>query len=191
MNNAFSRGIPLCLFAVALAGAIPTPVGAQTSSLGDIAKKEAARRKSGPAPSKTYTNADLPESAVKPAAAPAPVQSASPAPSASASEPRPEAPKPEADERDEAWWRAKMSQLREELRRNEAFQEALDSRINSLSADVLRRDDPYQRAKLGEDRAKAVVEMARVTDEIAQGRQAIADLEEEARKAAVPPGWLR
>ena len=46
-------------------------------------------------------------------------------------------------------------------------------------------------AKVGEDRAKAVAEMARVTEEVAKGRQAIADLEEEARKSGVPPGWLR
>jgi cell division septation protein DedD len=177
--------------AVVIGCALPTTVDAQTSSLGDLAKKEAARRKSAPAPAKAYTNADLPESAVKPQPAPAPVQSAATSAEAPTSDPAATPPKPEAEQRDEAWWRGKMAQLREELRRNEVFQEALQSRINSLSADVLTRDDPYQRAKLGEDRAKAVAEMARVTDEIAKGRQAMTDLEEEARKAAVPPGWLR
>jgi cell division septation protein DedD len=174
---------------VALACALPPGVEAQTSSLGDIARKEAARRKSTPAPAKAYTNADLPETAMKAPATQAPAQSTAPAPSAA--EPAPAAPKPEAEQRDEAWWRTKMAQLREELRRNEVFQQALESRINALTADGLRRDDPYQRAKLGEDRAKAAAEMARVTGEIATGRQAITDLEEEARKQAVPPGWLR
>ena len=39
---------------------------------------------------------------------------------------------------------------RESLRRNEVFQEALQSRIHALSADFVNRDDPYQRAKIGE-----------------------------------------
>ena len=170
----------LSTLVVALVCALPAAVEAQTSSLGDLARKEAARRKSTPAPTKAYTNADLPETAAKAPAAQAPAQSTAPAAAASPAEPAPAAPKPEAEKRDEAWWRAKMAQLREELRRNEVFQQALESRINALTADGLRRDDPYQRAKLGEDR-----------DEIAKGRQAITDLEEEARKQAVPPGWLR
>ena len=180
----------LSTLVVALACALPATAEAQTSSLGDVARKEAARRKSAPAPAKAYTNADLPRTAVKAPPAQAAAQSTGPA-TASPAEPAAAAPKPGAEERDEAWWRAKMAQLREELRRNEVFQQALESRINALTADGLRRDDPYQRAKLGEDRANAIAEMARVTDEIAKGRQAITDLEEEARKQAVPPGWLR
>lgn len=168
------------------------PAEAQTSSsLGELSKKEAERRKTTPPPPKVYTNADLPPAAIKGTAPSAPAPAAAAPADGAAGQEKPAEAKPEGQGRDEAWWRARMAQLREELRRNEVFLEALQSRVNSLAADFLTRDDPYQRAKLGEDRAKANAEMARVTDEIAKGRQAIADLEEEARKEGVPPGWLR
>lgn len=180
--------------ALVLVGALARPAQAQTpSSLGELSKKEAARRKTAPPPPKVYTNADLPPDAIKgtapSAAAPAAASSTAAADNAAGQEKQDA--KPQGGERDEAWWRARMAQLREELRRNEVFLEALQSRVNSLAADFLNRDDPYQRAKLGEDRAKANAEIVRVTEEVAKGRQAIADLEEEARKEGVPPGWLR
>ena len=59
-----------------------------------------------------------------------------------------------------------MAQAREELRRNEMFGEALQTRINSLTNDFSARDDPYQRAQLADDRQNAVAEKARVTQEI-------------------------
>jgi hypothetical protein len=57
--------------------------------------------------------------------------------------------------------------------------------------DFVNRDDPFQRAKIGEDRDKALAELARVKDEIARGKKGVEDIEEEARKSGVPPGWLR
>jgi uncharacterized protein with ATP-grasp and redox domains len=84
-----------------------------------------------------------------------------------------------------------MAQAREAQRRSEAFAEALQSRINGLTTDVVNRDDPYQRAKLADDRQKALAELQRVTGEIDQAKKDIADMEEEARKANVPPGWIR
>jgi hypothetical protein len=84
-----------------------------------------------------------------------------------------------------------MSQAREELRRNEMFAEALQTRINSLTNDFSMRDDPYQRAKVAEERSKAILEMDRVKADIESNRKAIAGIEEDARRAGVPPGWLR
>jgi hypothetical protein len=71
------------------------------------------------------------------------------------------------------------------------FAEALQTRINSLSSDFVNRDDPFQRAKIGEDRDKALAELSRVKAEIVNANKQIEDIEEEARKAGVPPGWLR
>ena len=81
--------------------------------------------------------------------------------------------------------------LRTQLDRDQTFAEALQSRINSLSADFVNRDDPAQRGVIERDRQKAVSELARVNKSIEDGKKAIADLEEEARKAGAPPGWLR
>jgi hypothetical protein len=71
------------------------------------------------------------------------------------------------------------------------FAEALQTRINSLTTDFVNRDDPYQRARIGEDRQKALAEMDRVKADIEAAKKKIADAEEEARRAGVPPGWLR
>ena len=80
---------------------------------------------------------------------------------------------------------------REELRRNEMFAEALQTRINALSRDYVSRDNPAQRRQIGQDRAEALSELARVKQDVERGKKQIADIEEEARKAGVPPGWLR
>ena len=84
-----------------------------------------------------------------------------------------------------------MTNAREDVRWNEMFRDALQSSINGMSADFAARDDPYQRAQIADNRQKALAELDRVTQEIEKGTKAIADIEEEARKAGVPPGWVR
>jgi hypothetical protein len=71
------------------------------------------------------------------------------------------------------------------------FAEALQTRINSLSADFVNRDDPAQQAVIARDRQRSLGELDRLKKAIEDGRKAIAGLEEEARRAGVPPGWLR
>ena len=160
---------------------------AQTPSLVDLAQKEQERRKTlkGTA-TKVYSDKDLPKPATPVVASAVPATPATVLPA----EPKPVEAKPD-DQKDEAWWRARVAQAREAQRRAEAFAEALQSRINALSTDVVNRDDPYQRARISDDRQKAIAELQRVTSEIAQSKKEIADIEEEARKANVPPGWLR
>jgi len=170
---------------VALLGAPAATYAQQSPPLGEIARKEQERRKALKAPAaKVLTNQDLPRGATPappPAAVDAPPQPAADKP----------ADKPEEPPKDEAWWRQRISQVREELRRNEMFGEALQTRVNSLTSDFSGRDDPYQRAKIGEDRAKAILELERVKADVESNRKKIADIEEEARRAGVPPGWLR
>jgi hypothetical protein len=164
---------------------------AQTPSLGDVAKKEADRRKASGNSGKVYTNKDLPPSAQKPATPAAGTETTIPLdPVAAATEQKPEA-KPEGETKDEAWWKNRIAAAREELRRNEMFAEALQTRINSLGKDFVSRDNPVQRARISEDRAEALSELNRVKQEIDRGKKQIADIEEEARTSGVPPGWLR
>lgn len=159
---------------------------AQTPSLVELAQKEQERRKAlKAAPAKVYTDKDLPQSTTA-----APNVSAVPTVTPVPPEQQPAETKP-ADQKDETWWRNRITQAREAQRRAEAFAEALQSRINALATDVANRDDPYQRAKIADDRQKALAELQRVTGEIEQAKKDIADVEEEARKANVPPGWLR
>lgn len=158
----------------------------QGQSLGEIALKEQERRKALKAPTKVLSNADLPKTTT----APTPKN----LPEATAVKPEGEQQKPSKpgeEPRDEAWWRQQMLQLREDLRRNEMFAEALQTRVNSLTNDFASRDDPYQRARIAEDRQKALSEMDRVKSEIDNQKKKINDLEDEARRAGVPPGWIR
>jgi hypothetical protein len=92
---------------------------------------------------------------------------------------------------DEARWRERMREARAALERNQMFEQALESRINALWADFTARDDPAQRAAIDAERKKAIAQRDRVKAEIVAQTKAIADIEEEARRAGVPPGWLR
>ena len=168
------------VFLLAILG-LAVPAVAQTPSLAEIAKKEQERRKGLKTPPKVIK--DLPKSTAPAQPAGAPAETAAPAAAADQ--------KPAEPEKDETWWRTRIGQVREALRRDEVFLEALQSRVNALSTDFVNRDDPFQRAKIAEDRQKALSEMERVKGEIDQLKKQIDDIEEEARKAGVPPGWLR
>ena len=50
---------------------------------------------------------------------------------------------------------------------------------------------PAQRNAVAANRQKALTELDRVKKEITANTKALADLSEEARRAGVPPGWLR
>ena len=185
MYHSRTAFILLAGFVLTLAGA--TAARAQgTPTLGELAAKEQERRKALKAAGKVLSNADLPKPTSP--ATPKTLPEGTAAPKPDAAEPKPKAPE---DERDEAWWRQRMSGLREELRRTEMFAEALQTRINSLTNDFASRDDPYQRARVAEDRQKAMLEMDRVKSEMDLQKKKISDAEEEARRAGVPPGWLR
>ncbi len=84
-----------------------------------------------------------------------------------------------------------MNSEREVLRRNEMFAVALQTRINSLTNDFSARDDPYQRAQISQERVKAIQELDRLKTDVEMSKKKMADIEEEARRAGVPPGWLR
>src|SRR5262245_59439361 len=97
----------------------------------------------------------------------------------------------DGEEKDQAYWGGKMRALNEQLERDRLYAEAIQTRINSLTADFSARDDPAQRALIADDREKAVSELSRLRKQIEEDKDAIGNLEEEARHAGVPPGWLR
>ena len=174
------------LFAVC--GGVSAALAQSNPTLGEVALKEAARRKAMKTATKVLSNADLPKLPAKP-----PVEGSAAAGTAKP-EPEDDKQKPaekKEDERDEAWWRQRMTALREELRRNEMFAAALQTRISSLTNDFSSVDDPYQRARIAEDRQKAMAEMDRVKGDIEAQKKKISDAEEEARQQSVPPGWVR
>jgi len=169
------------------------PLGAQ--SLGDVAKKEEERRKAVAQPAKVYTNKDL---------APTPPAATTPPPETGA----PDAGKPEASKvkespkdaqaagekpvvKDQTYWADRKKALAGQLDRDQTVADALQSRVNALTTDFVNRADPAQRAVIERDRQKALAELASLKKHIEDDKKAMAGFEEEARRAGVPPGWLR
>lgn len=183
---------PGTLVALMLVGA--APLAAQ--SLGEIARQEEARRKAIGTPGKVYTNESLrPEPPPStPAAVPGAAQPGAQPPQApgqpAAGQPgagQPPAPAPQG----EAEWRQRVAAARDALARSQTFADALQSRINALSTDFVNRDDPVQRDVIAADRQKAIAELDRVRREIQDSQKAIAAIQDDARKAGVPAGWVR
>ena len=84
-----------------------------------------------------------------------------------------------------------MKGLRDQLDRDTSFADALQVKINALTTDFVNRDDPAQKTAIEQNRQKALADLARLQKAVIDDKKAIADLEEEARRASVPPGWLR
>ena len=155
-------------------------------------RREALARQAGPeaAPPRVYTDADLVYSGrltmrVDDAETDAPGEPGAP-------ETGSEAPPPEAEAAgDEQRWRNRMAEARQALEEAERRATELQTRVNRLWADFTARDDPAQRAAIEQDRVAALDELERTEAEADDLARAITDLRDEARRAGVPPGWLR
>lgn len=183
-----------------LAALLAAPGFSGAQSLAEIARREEARRKALKSEAKVFTNRDLggrgepaPTStaATPPAAGQPGAQTPAAAQPAPAAQTPPPAPKPEDPKKDEKYWRQRITEAQDKLARNQLLLEALQTRVNSLSTDFVNRDDPAQRAVISQDRQKTLAEMDRMNKDIEGLKKEIADIQEEARKAGVPPGWIR
>jgi hypothetical protein len=183
------------LIAILLAALIWAPAAPSAQGLASVAKKEEARRKNVKAPAKVYTNDDL-KVDITASIVPQPSNASPAEPTPSSQVPSVNLPGGKVTEapgetKDEAYWRGRMTQARSALERLRIFNDALQSRLNALATDIVNRDDPAQRSQLELERQRAIAEMDRVKKEMADQTKVIADIEEDARKAGVPPGWLR
>ena len=187
------------------------PLRAQ--SLAEVAKQEEARRKALKDTGRTITNKDLPR-------APSTSAGASKQPAAAASDATDASDKAkdadasgkdakdgsgatgkdgkdgkdakDADQpKDQKYWGDRMKTLQAAVDRDGTVADALQTRISSLTTDFVNRDDPAQRSVVAQNKQKAIDELARLKQTLADDKKAIADLEDEARRANVPPGWLR
>jgi len=163
---------------------------AAAQSLGDVAKKEEQRRKTVKSAGKVYTNDTLkpdPTSSV-----PATSATGTPTPGASTTPtPAPAPSDDSADKGDEKTWRKRIADARDALQRSQAFADALQSQLNGLTTDFVNRDDPAQRQQIANKRDAAMAELDRVKKEVAAQTKAISDIQEQARRAGVPAGWVR
>jgi hypothetical protein len=191
-SSAIAAGVLSCV----LAGS-----AVLSAQLGDVARKEAERRKTVKSSGKTYTNDSLQPAPPPSSSAPASSGTspdAAPAAPAAGSPPAPSSPPPprvSADpaerKKEEAQWRERIKAEREALDRAKTFADALQTKINALNTDFVNRDDPAQRAVIAADREKSLAELERLKKEIADHTKAIAGIQEEARRAGAPAGWVR
>jgi hypothetical protein len=189
-TDPIARAIVIAVLGVAACG-VAVPSSAQ--SLGAAAQKEASRRKAVKGPVKVFTNDSLRPASTEAVPTPpgdpsqaAPEGAATPPQAAPAQEPP--APDPL---KDPEYWRKRMADARLQRDRNAFLMESVQSRINALTTDFSARDDPYQRAKIAEERQHSIAELERMKQEQSAIEKQIADIEEEARRANVPAGWIR
>jgi len=186
--------VKACLFTVALVGAVAVSRPVQAQSLGDIAKQEEERRKDVKASAKVYTNRDVggsssgvaqPET-TKPAS-----DSASPSAAADKGKDDSKDAAKDGGAKDQKYWSSRKKDLLAKLERDKVLVDAMQSRINALTADFAARSDPAQRAVIEADRRRALTELEALQKTTKDDQKGLADLDEEARRASVPAGWLR
>lgn len=202
------RPVAMRVHLIAFVFSVVASSSLSAQSLADVARQDGPRRQ-GSGASKTYTNKDLKPVRQPPAdaAAPAGADTQAPAADKAADETTKAAsgqastvadgkaadqkPAGDTEVKDQAYWAKRLTDLREQLDRDQTFADALQSRINVLTMDFINRDDPVQRDQIERDRTRAIVELERLKKTVEDDKKAIADLEEEARRAGVPAGWLR
>ncbi|MEI6668409.1 MAG: hypothetical protein WCP29_09660 [Acidobacteriota bacterium] len=166
---------------------------ASAQSLGEIARQEEARRKAITAPVKAYTNNSLAPVAgetipTPPDPAPA---TAKPAPAPLQAVGTPAAPADQESPKTQDYWKKRIGDARDQRDRNRVYLDALQSRINALTSDFAARDDPAQRTQIAAERQRAVSELERLTKQQQDLEKQIGAIEDEARRAGIPAGWLR
>ncbi|HJZ71079.1 MAG TPA: hypothetical protein VKE51_05020 [Vicinamibacterales bacterium] len=196
MNAAYLRSLALTL----VAGLVWSQGGPmlRAQSLADIAKKEEERRKTIPQPAKVYTNKDLtpvPPGAPVPPPPTAPNDAKVSGDATAAGPQKTDAADKDTgdkgEKKDQAYWSRKLKELQQQLEHDQSFADALQVKINALTTDFVNRDDPAQRSRIEQERNKSLAELERLKKAVIDDNKAIADLQEEARRAGVPPGWLR
>jgi len=149
-------------------------------------------------PGHVFTNADLPEQPVA-------VPSLSPAPggagrgsvnvlgSAAAPPAAPSPSGPVSPEMTEPYWRERAMERRREVGRAEQRVPPIEQRIADLRNDRNPTNvmDPNREQNRQAQLAQAIADLERAKADVERAKQAQTDLEEDARRKSIPPGWLR
>jgi hypothetical protein len=163
-------------------------VSSSAQSLADVARNEEARRKTIKAPSKVYTDADVEKFAPVTASA----QQAATTVTALDANGAPITGNATADGLpvDEAGWRARMQNARDGLDRDKLLLSALEQQAMRAA---LRKTSGGggEAAEEGGDVAARAAEIKRLKAQMDANSAVLANAEEDARRAGVPPGWVR
>jgi hypothetical protein len=183
--------------ALVLLVAVPPVVGAQ--SLGEIAKREEEKKKkSSKPPAKVYTEEDLKKAResgsgtvnVLPEIAGSSGPAASQRPSASDGAP---AGGEGGSPRDEKYWRAEAARRRDAIKVAESKVQMLEAQVAGLRSDMspTNTQDPNRLQNQDRELRQALDNLEAAHHDLDAARQSLANLDDEARRAGAPPGWVR
>jgi hypothetical protein len=190
-----------CTVAVA-ASLLLAGAAAQAQSLADVARQEQERRKTIAEPARVYTEADVQKNAPLTTAAARP-QAASPAASGDAATPPASADggkaadaaaagaKDQAPPRDEAAWRGKLDQARDDLARSRRLLSAMEQQLVSLGIQSASAQITGQKGPDESRQQESAREVERLRADVQKYSEALSKLEGDARASGIPPGWVR
>jgi hypothetical protein len=166
-----------------VAGVLVAGVAASSAqSLADVARKEEARRQKIAKPSKVYTDEDVQKYA--PLTSSAQAKASTVTALDANGKPVGQQAAAEGLPADEAGWRARLQNARDGLDRDRLLVSALEQQARSAKG----RADGDEPAN---DASPRSAEIKRLKAEMDAYRATLANAEEDARKAGVPPGWVR
>ena len=170
-------------------------------TLGTLSKREAMRRQMTGQAKASLSNMSLPDPPPAAVSGEAPpvtaaatgeesiATAAAAAAAAAEGGQRPEQ-KPE-QKKDEGYWRDRMTKARQTLAKDEAALPAAEGKVQAMTTEVVNMDDPARQSKMRQQLMVTMAEVERLKGQIEADKKAIADIQVEARRAGVPPGWIR
>lgn len=92
--------------------------------------------------------------------------------------------------RPESFWRKTMAEARKRVKDLENEANVLVLKQNDLQNQFYREDDGFKREWIGREIQKTFFEQDRNKENLAKAKDALQDLEKEARKSGALPGWI-
>jgi len=165
---------------------------ARAQSLGEVAAREQEKKaRKPPTGARVYTDEDLKKARESGSGA----VTVLPAVAGVGTASREEVDGASATARDkEKYWRGKAAERREAVRKADARVQELETRISALRVDItpgVNVQAPNRLQTLDRALREAQDALDAARREAASARQALADLEDEARRAGALPGWIR
>ncbi|MGQ9618681.1 MAG: hypothetical protein ACUVUG_06955 [Candidatus Aminicenantia bacterium] len=107
------------------------------------------------------------------------------------SEAESESASPQAEVKDEKYWRNMKKEIEERIAKASKTVEDLKEEISGLYRDFYATDDPSRRDKIQIDIVEKTRQLEEAEAELEKAKKEMEDLKERARKEGALPGWLR
>jgi hypothetical protein len=171
----------------------------QTQSLADYAKREKERRDQITAAQKAIKNEDtgrykaaaISTGGISSTPEPAPSKPGEGGEAASKLDPNAKPDEPsDFQGRPESFWRQTFSDARQRVRELEDKTNVIYLKLNDLQNQFYRESDGFRQQEMQREIQKTFYEQDKTKEELAKAKDALSDLEKEARKSGALPGWI-